>query len=141
MPVKITSNQTSNSLGVIKQTDLEKMKNDFINETTINPAGGRTNVVKSHFCYLYKEQIDDLFNLVPSATILKINFGLHLAPTNECGTNYADHLTIIIEAAENDIVRTAHTNINEYVLIPAYSNKTGPLKFDSGNPCCPSQGG
>ncbi len=142
MPVKITSSSTNNALGEIKQSDLTKMKNDFINETTLNPAGStRTNVVKSHYCFLYKEQIDDLFNLTPGATILKINFALHLNPTDECGTSYADNLTVILEAAEDDAVRTSHTSINEHVLIPAYANRTSPLKINAGNPCCPSQGG
>ena len=141
MPVKITSSQTSNTQGLIKQSDLAKMKNDFINETTLNPVGGRTTAVKSHYCFLYKEQIMDLFNLTPGANILKINFALHLNPTDECNTSYADNLTVILEAADDDATRTSHTNIDEHVLIPAYANQTGPLKINSGNPCCPSQGG
>jgi hypothetical protein len=141
MPVKIISGPTNNSQGVIKDSDLAKMKGDFITETTLNPAASRTNVVKSHYCFLYKEQIDDLFSLTPGATILKINFALHLDPTDECNTSYADSLTVVLEAAEDDAVRTTHTSVNEHVLIPAYANKTGTFKINSGNPCCPSQGG
>jgi hypothetical protein len=139
MPVKIITGTTDNSKGVINENDLVKIKNDFITETDLFPTGGRPNAHKTFHCFLYKEQFQDLFYLYREAPIVKINFALHLNPTYECeGANYSDKLTIVIEAAEDDLNRTPHNSVGDYVLIPAYANKTGPVKIRSGSPCCPS---
>jgi hypothetical protein len=145
MPVKIIAGLTNNATGVVNSLDLATMKSDFIDHTSLNATGTRTVGVKTHHCFLYKQQIEDLFDLLPGTSILKINFALHIDPTNECNEQYGNSLTVVLEAAEDNATRTARNGINDYVLIPAYANRSGArteaATVNSGNPCCPSQGG
>ncbi len=142
MPVKIINGPTDNNEGVINVDDLAKMKNDFITETTMSRDGSSATVIKTHKCFLFKKQIDDLFVIFNSITdpILSINFALHLNPTNGCVSepDISDSLTIVIEAAENNADRTPHNSVGEFVLIPAYANK---ILIEGGKDafaCCPS---
>lgn len=143
MAVKIIAGATDNATGVINVNDLEKMKSSFIKETTLSPAGDtRKTVVKTGFCYLFKSHVDQLFALHPEASVLKVNFALHLNPTKECGSDYSDSLTVVIEAAKNDAPdRTAFNKEGDYVLIPAYHNQVAQKLEMLSDPCCPSQGG
>jgi hypothetical protein len=140
MPVKIITGTTNNKDGVINVDDLTKMKNDFITETELKATAGRVHAYKTYSCFLYREQVDNLFALIDGdPKIMKINFALHLNPTIECSdSDYSDKLTVVIEAAEDDPNRTVHNAIGEYVLIPAFSNKTVGKKINGGSPCCPS---
>lgn len=143
MPVKIISGSTNNSKGVINIADLKKMKNSFVEETILTPTGGRTTAITTRCCFLYKDQIDELFKLYNDASVLKINFSLHHNPTVECdGVNYSDSLTIVIEAAnDNRPNRTAYDNEGDYVLIPAYHDALAMEKGKESVLCCPSQTG
>ncbi len=142
MPVRIIDGPTNNILGIISVVDLVKMKNDFITQTDLTPKMGRTAVVKTHHCFLSRAQVDDLFLPHPEATILKINFCIQLKTTEGCDDDYSDSLTVVIEAALNNLPdRTAFNNVGDFVLIPAYHDEVPDDSDIDSPPCCPSQGG
>lgn len=141
MPVEIIQGATDNNKGVINVQDLAKMKNNFITETTLSRDSSSGNVIKTHTCFLFKQQVLDLFNIFKDFAnpILSINFALHLNPTPGCEIepDLSDKLTVVIEVAENNAERTLHANVGDFVLIPAYANKVAILEAD-GFACCPS---
>ncbi len=143
MPVKITNGPTDHSEGLINAGDLAKMKNDFISEVTLSRKGSSTAVIKTHKCFLLKQQLDSLFAIFGSIEnpMLTINFALHLNPTPGCEAepDISDKLTVVIEVTDNDAQRASHNSVGEFVLIPGYANSGQ----EEGNPvkgfvCCPS---
>lgn len=150
MPVKIIDGVTNKDGGQINISDLNLMKTDFFDDASLIPTGTRPFVVQTAFCFLFKSQVDELFANHPEASILKINFALHLDPTVGCqNDDYSNSLTVVIEAAlDNPPGSTVFNNLNDFVLIPAFNNETvstanenAPEAIAQNFACCPSQSG
>jgi len=129
MPVKITNQPTDSSSGTIALADLNKMKDSFINETYLTPSGPRTTVVKKYSVGFMLQDFTEFLAKYSDAHMIRINFAVHLDPFTACnGTDYANSLTVVVEAA--DFINLANTaegftsrvNTEDYVLIPGYKN-------------------
>jgi len=143
MPVKIVADSiaSDNSIGVINQSDLQKIKENFIDEVILQPINGRKRIIKRFSCFVFKSQIDQLFTEHPDETTIKINFGVQLKDVIDCNNrDCSDYLTVVIEAAKegNDPGNyISCTNIDDHVIIPSFRNDTKKLTA-LANPCCPS---
>src|ERR1700733_13259833 len=122
MPVKIVNTPTSVKNGEINKPELEKMKNDFINEVDIKPYNGRIRVIKKFACFVTKDQVDALFEENKSKSkkseelFLKINFSVNLNPLQDiCGDDTSDNLTAILEVTDEE--KNVRNQVGNYVLI------------------------
>lgn len=145
MPVKITAASTNPNLGEISKPDLDKMKNDFISQVDLNPANGRTRIIKKFSVSVMKQELAGLleqYNDDPDFNVLTFNFAVNVNPTVSCnGIDISDSITVVVEASKftnpNDRSAglTSYNNINDHVVIPAYADT---ISKSLASVCCPS---
>ncbi|MEO6733324.1 MAG: hypothetical protein ABIN01_19025 [Ferruginibacter sp.] len=148
MPVEIISGTTNPAGGKINEQDLLKMKDDFINEVDLKPYNGRTRLIKKFSVSLMKSEIINLIAFYEDnpkgIDVIKLNCAVHINPMNACNnTNYADTLTVVVEAAKfidgqnTELGHIPHVEIGDFVVIPGYSS-IEKNTWNNDDPCCPS---
>ncbi len=146
MPVEIVTTNPSDA--EIRESDLKKMKDDFINQADVKPFNGRNRLIKKFSVSLMKDEIKELIRYYEDHPdkdihVIKINFAIHINPFNSCNGDYSDSLTAVVEAAkfiDNDNPPLGHISYikpGDFVVIPGYKsvNKNG---WAAKDPCCPS---
>ena len=149
MPVEIITGTTDSEIGEIDQADLFEMKDDFINEVDVKPYNGRTRIVKKFSVSVMVSELKNLIRFYETQSskgiqIIKLNCAVHLENISACDeTDYADSLTIVVEAAnfinpaKKELGHISHNEIGDFVVIPGY-NSSIKNQWTVDDPCCPS---
>lgn len=156
MPVLIVTSDPTD--GEIKETDLKKMKVDFINEAEVNPYNGRIKLIKKFSVAVMKEDIKKLIKHYENNNdidIINMNFAITPNPFVACNGDSSDSMTVEVEAAtfidksHPELGYTSHVRAGDYVVIPgcknanmndnAVSNDMKQMSsLTTDPPCCPS---
>jgi len=156
MPVLIVTSDPTD--GEITETDLKKMKVDFINEAEVKPYNGRIKLIKKFSVAVMKSEIKNLvkfYENINDIDIINMNFAITLNPFEACNGDSSDSMTVVVEAAtfidksHPELGFTSHVSAGDYVVIPGYKNANMNNKnvengmkqmstLTTDPPCCPS---